>query len=422
MIPSAFVVLASLPLTRNGKVDRKALPRPDTHQSNRSEIALPLTETERALSDIWRRAVGLEYVGLDDNFFELGGHSLLAVRVIAEINKTLNMHVNVPEFFQNPTIEELARSIESKRRVPVKPEVLLLQAGKAGPVYFIGTGPAENRIAKFMGENRAVFGTNVPLPMAWRRTLTSANQAEWPTIERLGSLHGEVIRAHVGKSPCIVAGYSFHGKVVIEAARTLQRAGTNLAIVLLIDATAWTGRAHAMRETFRSIWANGTADDIAYIGRFYASLRRSVNSLSWWFAQAPPILKGRLARLVSPDLQEDATGWFDEEGAPVTTPEIAQLFLRQPFNPRSLDAASVLFRARRPGDEVLPRGGFDNGWSGRFARGLEIIEVKGDHMSLVRDERNVAALALQINSVLDRYEAERAVGMTRPKDKAMISA
>ena len=237
MVPSAYVRLAALPLTPNGKLDRKALPRPDANQSNASEIALMLTETQKALSDIWRHALELEGVGLHDNFFELGGHSLLAVRVIAEINKTLNMGVSVPQFFQNPTIDELATSLESERRVLGKPRprVLLLQPGQAGPVYFLQAGPAENRIAKFMGRDRAVFGTDVPLPMAWRRALTSANQAAWPTVEQLGSLHGEAIRAHAGTSPCVVAGYSFHGKVVIEAARALQRAGGHLATVFLIE-------------------------------------------------------------------------------------------------------------------------------------------------------------------------------------------
>ena len=412
MVPSAFVILDRFPLTPNGKVDRKALPRPDAHQSNASEIALMLTETQKALSDIWRHALGLEGVGLHDNFFELGGHSLLAVRVIAEINKTLNMRVSVPQFFQNPTIDELAISLESEGRLSGKPRprVLRLQPGQAGPVYFLQAGPAENRIARFMGRDRAVYATDVPLPMVWRRALTSANQAAWPTVEQLGSLHGEAIRAHAGTSPCVVAGYSFHGKVVIEAARALQRAGGHLATVFLIDSRVWTGRAHAMRETLRCIWrgdANAAADDATYVGGFYAPLRRSVNSLSWVAAQAPPMLKRGLARLAFPDSQQDATGWFDEEGAPVTMADITQLFLshRSRFNPPPLDAAAVLFRVRRPGDEMLPRDGFDNGWGGRFARGLEIIEVRGDHWSLVKDERDCAALARQINVVLDSIAA-----------------
>ena len=236
MIPSAFVILDRLPLTPNGKVDRKALPRPDLQSSSPAEFAPPVTKTEKAMAGIWRQALGVERVGLHDNFFELGGHSLLAVRVIAELNKTLDVYVNVPQFFQNPTIERLASSLEQKHHVRPKPRVLRLQPGQVDPpLYFVGAGPVEIRIAKLMGENRAVFGTDVPMPIAWRRAMANADRAAWPTMEQLGALHGEVVRAHAGTSPCVVAGYSFQGKVVIEVARALQRLGGNLALVLLID-------------------------------------------------------------------------------------------------------------------------------------------------------------------------------------------
>ena len=62
------------------------------------------------------------------------------------------------------------------------------------------------------------------------------------------------------------------------------------------------------------------------------------------------------------------------------------------FQPPPLDVAAVLFRAMHPGDEMLPREALDNGWGGLFARGLEIVQTKGDHWTLVKDERNTAAL------------------------------
>ena len=206
----SFLVLERLPLTPNGKVDRKALPRRDVRALDTGGLAAPVTETQKALSDIWRHALGLERLGLHDNFFELGGHSLLAVRVIAEIDRTLKIHVSVPQFFQNPTIEQLARSVEPRRRFPLKPRVLMLQQGQVEPaLYFVGAGPAEIRIAKFLVRDRAVYGTEVPLPTAWRRTVASANQAERPTISQLGALYGNAVRAHAGTSPCVIAGYSF---------------------------------------------------------------------------------------------------------------------------------------------------------------------------------------------------------------------
>ena len=87
MLPSAFVTLDALPLTANGKVDRKALPAPDLGALQAHRYVAPRTATEAALCRIWAQTLGLERVGVEDNFFELGGHSLLAVQVISRIRR-----------------------------------------------------------------------------------------------------------------------------------------------------------------------------------------------------------------------------------------------------------------------------------------------------------------------------------------------
>jgi amino acid adenylation domain-containing protein len=413
MIPSTFVVLESFPLTPNGKIDRKALPHPGAFSSNQRELVAPATETQKALSGIWSRALGIERVGLNENFFELGGHSLLVVRVIAEINRKLNIHVGVPQFFQNPTIGGLARSLETGSRFPLKPRVFQLQSGSVElPLYFIGAGPVEIRIAKFLSKGHAVFGTDVPLPMAWRRALESVNKAEWPTMAQLGALHGEALRAHAGTSPCVVAGYSFQGKVVVEAARALLRTGGRVAMVLLVDSTPWSGAAERVKETMlKNVRGAHGADETVIsdesnnITTLSAPLRRSVASLLWAIAQAPPVLRRRLTALEATDENiDEGNGWVDENGEPVTLEAMQHLFLmfRSSLDPTPLDTAGVLFRTRRPGDRFLMQGALDNGWGGRFIRGLEIVETKGDHWSLIKDDHNVAALARQIDEVLGR--------------------
>ena len=402
MAPSAFVHLGRFPLTPNGKVDRKALPRPDANPPKPDEMAVSPTEAQRRLSDIWLEALGLDRVGPHDNFFELGGHSLLAVRVIAQINRSLGAHLNVTQLFQHPTVYELAGLLEAARVAP-KPRVLPLHPGRSEPrLYFIGASPTERRIAKSIGADLAIFGTDAPLPMTWRRALANSDEAGLPTIEQLGLLHGEAVRDHAGGRPCLLAGYSFHGKVVIEAARAFQRAGGEVVKILLIDSTAWTGPMQGMRETLGHVWrgeAGSPGND-----HYATLLGRSLNSLSWLVAQAPPFLERGLARISSDASVEEGYGWMDEEGGTVPLSEMKQLFLRGPssFSPRPIDAAAVLFRARRPGDRMLPRAGLDNGWSGLFTRGLEIVETEGNHFSLVRDERIVAELGRQISGALDR--------------------
>ena len=116
LVPFAFVVLDSLPLTGSGKVDRKRLPEPDESRRQIDEpFVAPRTAQENALAAIWRELLGLEQVGVRDDFFSLGGHSLLALRVVARIRAALGVDLPLRALFEAPRIEDLALRVESLR-------------------------------------------------------------------------------------------------------------------------------------------------------------------------------------------------------------------------------------------------------------------------------------------------------------------
>ena len=127
MVPSAFVVLDALPLTRHGKVDRAALPAPDWHEgSPATAFAAPRNPTEEALTRIWSDLLGVETAGIHDNFFELGGHSLLATQLVSRVRDILGIEMPVARLFDHPTPASLAEhlgdtvapSLPPVRRVP----------------------------------------------------------------------------------------------------------------------------------------------------------------------------------------------------------------------------------------------------------------------------------------------------------------
>jgi amino acid adenylation domain-containing protein len=110
MIPSAFVRLDDLPLTRHGKVDRKALPAPENERPElRAAYVAPRTRIEGIIAAIWQEALRVEKVGVDDNFFDLGGHSLSMVQVHSKLREAFNKEISLIEMFRNPTVGSLAK-------------------------------------------------------------------------------------------------------------------------------------------------------------------------------------------------------------------------------------------------------------------------------------------------------------------------
>ncbi|MEH2001260.1 MAG: amino acid adenylation domain-containing protein [Nostoc sp.] len=111
MVPNAFVMLEEMPLTPNGKVDRRALPTPDLHSELKDKYIAPRTPIEEMLAQIWSQVLKVEQVGIHDNFFELGGHSLLATQLVSRIRDRFKVQLPLRELFNAATIAELAQSI-----------------------------------------------------------------------------------------------------------------------------------------------------------------------------------------------------------------------------------------------------------------------------------------------------------------------
>jgi amino acid adenylation domain-containing protein len=112
MVPAAFVTIATLPLNRNGKLERARLPEPDWHSESATQVA-PSTATEAALLPIWSELLGQTSLGVHDNFFHLGGHSLLAVQLVSRVQRQLGKAVALRTLLEAPTIAELAHALDA---------------------------------------------------------------------------------------------------------------------------------------------------------------------------------------------------------------------------------------------------------------------------------------------------------------------
>ncbi|HEV3049034.1 MAG TPA: condensation domain-containing protein, partial [Longimicrobium sp.] len=183
MVPSAFVFLDALPLTSNGKLDRKALPAPESAAEANRYVA-PRTPMEEVLAGIWAEVLRLERVGVEESFFDLGGHSLLATRVVSRVRELFGVELPLRALFEGPTVAELAVRVEEMRRanLPVLPPVVPVERRGALPLSF-----AQERLwfLDRLEPGSAVY--NVPVA---RRLSGALDEA---ALERA---LGEIVRRH----------------------------------------------------------------------------------------------------------------------------------------------------------------------------------------------------------------------------------
>ncbi|PTT24776.1 non-ribosomal peptide synthase/polyketide synthase [Pseudomonas sp. HMWF021] len=165
MVPTAFVKLAALPLTANGKVDRKALPAPDLTALFTREYAAPEGEVETALAQIWADVLQVERVGRQDHFFELGGHSLLAMRMVSQVRQRLGVELALGDLFANAELAAVA-SVLSEAGRSEQPQIVPVARDGALPLSF-----AQQRLwflAQLEGANTAY---NIPVALRLRGRL-----------------------------------------------------------------------------------------------------------------------------------------------------------------------------------------------------------------------------------------------------------
>jgi len=138
MVPAGFVVLDALPLTSNGKVNRKALPAPEQSGGEDAYLA-PRTPTEKVLAGLWADLLGRDRVGAADHFFDLGGHSLLATQVMSRLREAFGVEIPLHDLFEAPVLADLAARIDDARRtgsVPPAPSLVPVPRDGALPLSF----------------------------------------------------------------------------------------------------------------------------------------------------------------------------------------------------------------------------------------------------------------------------------------------
>lgn len=242
MLPSAFVLLETLPLTLNGKVDRKALPAPEEIQIDAETLDAPTLTIHYQLLQIWQELLGIEQIGIQSNFFHLGGHSLLAARLINRIEQVFHKQISLATLFAGPTIEQLAAALlreETDEPVDLGPAesctrapVVTVQAGRTRrPLFYLHgnwDGPSFYcfPLARQLGFEQ---------PFHVLEPYKFADLSIAPTCETIAAAHIAAMRAIQPHGPYLLGGFCNGGVIAFEMAQQLRAQGETIDLLVLIE-------------------------------------------------------------------------------------------------------------------------------------------------------------------------------------------
>jgi thioesterase domain-containing protein len=258
MIPAAFVDMERLPLTANGKLDRRALPEPGRASANRGNTHVPPRDAvEVRLQHIWEELLDQSPIGVQDDFFESGGDSLKAVRVVSRVNREFESAVTVAMLTTTTTIEELAVTIRrgvgrtsSDILVPLQPR------GSNARIFCVhpsgGNVVCYLELARSFGTSRPIWG--IQCPGLRDESAIPAN------VEAAAARYIEAIQTVQPTGPYYLIGYSTGGVIAYEIARQLEMAGDPVALLALLDTTAPRGTANTIDDAAEELLATIAAE------------------------------------------------------------------------------------------------------------------------------------------------------------------
>ncbi|HVZ46147.1 MAG TPA: amino acid adenylation domain-containing protein [Ramlibacter sp.] len=233
MIPAAFVTLDALPVTPNGKVDRRALPAPEKSRADAAFMA-PRTPAEEAMAAIWSKVLRIDRVSVHDNFFDLGGHSLMALQLAAQVRRDLGVELPLSVLFSRPTLGELASAVSECETPPQRCLIPLARRGDGPPLVLVhpsgGNALCYADLAGAIGDARPVY--------ALQAVGLDGMHEPLATVEEMAGRYLRELRELQPRGPYLVAGWSFGGLVAYEMAHRLLSANETVAFLGLLDSRA----------------------------------------------------------------------------------------------------------------------------------------------------------------------------------------
>jgi amino acid adenylation domain-containing protein len=375
MLPARYATLARMPLSSNGKIDRKALPDPMAGDSPPTPSEPPCGMCEIELAALWMDVLGVDSVGAHDDFQELGGHSLLAARLMAQIERTFGRRLPLSTLLHTPTLRGMAAQLQDTATAPAPVSVVTLQSGSLQPLFWIDAVPnfrpvRYRPLAAALDRDRPLLG----LPVDTERH---------DGLNRTGSLAAlagelaDTIRSQGAGEPYLLGGWCNGAILAYEVAAQLTARGAEVGLLVLLDAVnpaAFRKRTTQITAHIQQLWRlpRGQRADFA---------RRALGAHFSSFFQRCQRDRADTAELV------DANDRFTR--------------LIAAYRPAPLDVPVLLLQ---PSDGKID---YASGWREVLGDAIEMVDIAGSNASML-DPPHVAVLG----AALERRMALVAEPMT----------
>lgn len=379
MIPSAFIFLPTLPVTPNGKIDRRALPAP-LFDDPKAELEEVSTELEKSLVEIWRRVLGVERLGVNDSFFSLGGHSLLAVRLFLEIEKETGQRLPLASLFQYPTVAKLAGFLQAQTGPRAWQALVPVQTGGSKTPFFCvhnfgGEVLNFGALANELGDDQPFFG--------FQARGLYGEEAPDQSIPLMASYYIRLMRLQQANGPYLLGGFCFGGVVAYEMACQLRAQGEAVALVAIFDGGV-PGRKSQGGLLRRVRWVTNFLRNLPYWLFDFFALSREERRLSYQrrWRQVRKILRAWLGKPEAVEAMDLIAGHAATAPEPHQKVMEAHMQAFLDYQAPKFSGPVVLFRVRRM--PLLQPDDPDYGWKQVVEREVKIELVRGGHHNMLQ--------------------------------------
>jgi amino acid adenylation domain-containing protein len=421
MIPSAFVTLDALPRTLNGKIDRRALPAPESGRRDlEKECVAPRDALEQQLATLWEEVLGVRPIGVKDNIFDLGAHSLVIARVFARIQRIFGKHVSPGLLLEAPTIEQVA----ARLRVPPDksawtPRVMLHPGGSGTPFFCVHGGQGGiylfRTLAQLLGDDRPVYGL--------QSLGAPADAFPYRTIEEIAACYTRAVLEVQAQGPFLVGGYCFGGIVAYEMAQQLRRAGHEVALVVSFNGPnpAARKRSPARAAGLARNQASAVRAEEGVAGRPRSIWRVARKPLAWLYWSADHVLR-EATRLCRVGVKRLLIRWYLVRGRTLPL-DLQEVFFmdvntraEERYAPGSYAGRMAVFRGDQFYKDSYLGTDPDLGWRELVGECLKTHEVRGTEptRSSVLEEPSVHRVVETLRATFRRATLAGAGALTVP--------